>query len=116
MQVLKDIAGSHVVVYLTEGHDPAYIDVQKDAREPGMSFIELVSQGHVRYEEVIRDDLAPERIVQIMKAWAAKRVNLVTVLRAQRKAMELLDPSLRRYFPMEIGTIDGFRIITSKQP
>lgn len=58
------------VVYLTEGLDPSYIDVHRDTRKPGMSFISVVVQGFVRCRTEMPDAAAPGRIVALMRAWA----------------------------------------------
>lgn len=63
-QVLPNIAGSKVVVYL---NSDTYIDARADIRKPEWSTVEFVSGGQCRSTVVVRDDKAAEYIINLMR-------------------------------------------------
>ena len=67
MKVEADIGGSNVVVWINPS---LYIDARKDIRYPGVSFIEVVRNGHVVQDKTAIEKDAPETIIELMKEWA----------------------------------------------
>lgn len=61
--VMPHIAGSKCVVLL--GSSEHYIDARQGY--PGYSRIEIVRSGQVYYRESCRDDVAPARIIELIK-------------------------------------------------
>ncbi len=64
-QVSISIAGSHCV--LSKNWE-TYIDARR-SRAPGLTNIEVVSSGHVRHYETIRDEEAPARLIELAKRY-----------------------------------------------
>ena len=68
--VETNYANSPVVVWRNKEH---YIDTYRDARYPGVTFIQAVRRGHVYFRERALDNderpgfSAPERIIYLMK-------------------------------------------------
>jgi len=68
MKVNTTISGSHCVVELSPGVNGTYIDARRG--KEGLTNIEVVHAGFVRAYETVLNEIAPEKIVELMRRFA----------------------------------------------
>lgn len=72
IRVNTHVGGSFLVVVLTEGGDPTYIDVKTDVRYPDMRFIEFVRAGFVRERDECYKDKLVDRLMSMIGAYQSR--------------------------------------------
>ncbi len=77
MRVITGISGSHCVVEIVPGCNGTYIDARQghyttqwgQSYHNGFTNIEVVHSGHVCHRETVKGDIAPNRIIELMRSY-----------------------------------------------